>query len=202
MAFSNRSKAPDIANTKGVVYVWLWQPYFNELNSSLWAVKGSALFGLQLGSNISNLLQNKAVKVSINLRLWRARKWTWMTLNWPPRPRFKTQSSMFTLFFISLPCSFIVHGRRTVSTFPLDRACVLQNRLFIILSPATAEEASESRANSDNTRIPVLEKVIKHFFYKCQYSEVILVIWTMLCVCLEPGQRLKVNTAKWNSSAI
>lgn len=69
----------------------------------------------------------------------------------------------FRLSPLFIHCAWPV---RPASTFPLDRARVLQNRLFIILSPATAEEASESRANSDNTRIPVQEKVVKQFFYK------------------------------------
>lgn len=58
-------------------------------------------------------------------------------------PALKAQSSMFTLFFIFLTCSFIVQSRAApspVSNLPLDRSCILLlSTLFIILSPATAE---------------------------------------------------------------
>lgn len=89
---------------KGFIYVWLSQLYFSDLNGPLYAAKGFALFGLQLASDISDprLQKNKAIKVCIRLRLCCTRKssqWTWITLNWTPRPSFKTQSSMFTLYF-------------------------------------------------------------------------------------------------------
>lgn len=92
---------------KGFIYVWLSQLYFNDLNSSLCAAKSFALFGLQLGSDISDprSLKNKAIKVWIRLRLCCTRKrslWTWITLNWMPRPSFKIHSSMFRFFFLSL----------------------------------------------------------------------------------------------------
>lgn len=149
-AFRNRSRVrvwPTSTNMKGFIYIWLSQLYFNDLNSSLCAAKGFALFGLQLGSDISDprSLKNKAIKVCIRLRLCSTRKrslWTWITLNWMPRPSFKIQSSMFTLFFIPLTCSFIVHCPGTpspVSNLPLDWSCILlQSQLFIILSPAAA----------------------------------------------------------------
>ena len=124
----------------------------NDLNSSLYAAKGFALFGLQLGSDISDpqSLENKAIKVSIRLRLCCTRKCslrTWITPYWTPRPSFKT--SIYTLFFlflvfffIPLTCPFIVHCPGTpspVSNLPLDWSCILlQSQLFIILSPAAA----------------------------------------------------------------
>lgn len=150
VAFSNvfqGSSLTNLTNMKGFIYVWLSQLYFNDLNSSLCAAKGFALFGLQLGSDISDprSLKNKAIKVWIRLRLCCTRKrslWTWITLNWAPRPSFKIQSSTFSVFFIPLTCSFSVHCPGTpspVSNLPLDWSCILpQSQLFIILSPATA----------------------------------------------------------------
>lgn len=139
------SSLTNLTNMRGFIYVWLSWPYFNDLNSSLCAAKGFALFGLQLGSDISDpqLLKNKAIKVSISARLCCARKCSAQTQITRHRgPCFKIQSSMFTLFLIPLTWSFIVHCPDTpspVSSLPLDWSCILlQSQQFVILSPATA----------------------------------------------------------------
>lgn len=130
------SSLTKLANMKGFIYAWLSQLYFNDLNGSLCAARGFALIGLQFGSDINDPrpLKDKAVKVCIRLRLCCTRwcpPWAWVTPNWTPRPSFKTQSSMFTLFFIRLTCSFIVHCPGTpspVSNLPLDWYSILLQR--------------------------------------------------------------------------
>lgn len=49
------SSSTNLNNMKGLIYFWLSQLYFNDLNSSLYAAKYFALFGLQLGSDITDL---------------------------------------------------------------------------------------------------------------------------------------------------
>lgn len=86
-----------------------------------------------------------------------------MALDWIPRPSFKSQSSMFTLFLI-FPCSFIVHGRAApspVSNLLLDRSRILpQTCSSSSCQQLLQNKASESRVLelSDNRRIMREEK--------------------------------------------
>lgn len=118
------------ANTRwSSIYVRLSQLYFNDLNGSLseakklcfvWPStwqrhKWSAAAGKQ-GHKASELDWDCAA-AQVNAR-------PWITPNWTPRPRFKTQSSMFTLFFFCFFLPFLlVHSLYTGPggrTFPSE----------------------------------------------------------------------------------
>lgn len=146
VAFSNTlqgSSLANLTNMNGFIYLWLSQLYFNDLNSSLCAAKGFALFGLQLGSGISypRSLKNKAIKseshsdCAAHVHARCEREWL---LTGHQGNLF--QCSMCTVFLsLSLVHSPYIAPAHPVSNLLLDCSCILlHSQLFIILSPVTA----------------------------------------------------------------